>query len=207
MLDPQQRVFLECAWEALEDAGYDPEALPAADRRVRRRGPQHLPAARICLGQDRRGRARRVPASLANDKDFLTTRVSYKLDLAGPSVERADGLLHLAGGRAHGLPEPAGRRVRHGAGRRRLDRVPQQAGYLYQEGGILSPDGHCRAFDAGRAGTCGGNGVGIVVLKRLADALADGDTIHAVIKGSAINNDGSAQGRLHGARASTARPR
>ena len=69
--------------------------------------------------------------------------------------------------------------------------VPQKAGYLYQEGGILSPDGHCRAFDARAAGTVGGNGVGIVVLKRLADALADGDTIHAVIKGSAINNDGS----------------
>jgi acyl transferase domain-containing protein len=69
--------------------------------------------------------------------------------------------------------------------------VPQKAGYLYQEGGILSPDGHCRAFDAQARGTVGGSGVGIVVLKRLKDALEDGDRIHATILGSAINNDGS----------------
>ena len=69
--------------------------------------------------------------------------------------------------------------------------VPQKAGYVYQEEGIHSPDGHCRAFDAKAQGTVDGNGVGIVVLKRLQDALVDGDCIHAVIKGSAINNDGS----------------
>ena len=69
--------------------------------------------------------------------------------------------------------------------------VPQRVGYRYDEGGILSPDGHCRAFDASAKGTVNGSGVGIVILKRLEDALADGDTIHAVIKGSAINNDGS----------------
>src|SRR5439155_9507644 len=69
--------------------------------------------------------------------------------------------------------------------------VPQKAGYFYQEGGIASPDGHCRAFDARARGTVSGNGLGIVVLKRLADALVDGDCIQAIIKGSAVNNDGS----------------
>jgi len=75
--------------------------------------------------------------------------------------------------------------------------LPQQSGYLYQEGGIGSPDGHCRAFDAKAAGTMDGNGAGIVVLKRLTDALEDGDTIHAVIRGVAINNGRLTQGRLH----------
>src|SRR3954466_14341283 len=69
--------------------------------------------------------------------------------------------------------------------------VPMKSGYLHQEGGILSPDGHCRTFDARAAGTVFGNGVGVVVLKRLADALADGDTVHALIRGSAVNNDGA----------------
>lgn len=126
---------------------------------------------------------------LASDKDFLTTRVSYKLNLNGPSVAvqtacstslvavhiACQSLLSgecdiaLAGGVA----------------------VSQQVGYLYQEGGIYSPDGHCRAFDANAQGTVSGSGLGIVVLKRLEDALRDRDTIHAVIKGSAINNDGA----------------
>ena len=129
---------------------------------------------------------------LANDKDFLTTRVSYKLNLRGPSltVQTACSTslvaVHLA------CQSLLDRRVRHGAGRRRRrSACRQRRGYLYQEGGICSPDGHCRAFDAAASGTVGGSGVGVVVLKRLADALADGDTIHAVIRGSAVNNDGA----------------
>ena len=103
--------------------------------------------------------------------------------------------VHLA------VPEPAQRRVRPGPGRRRADLAcPGRAGYLYQTDGILSPDGHCRPFDAAAQGTGGRRGCGLVVLKRLEDALADGDHIHAVILGTAINNDGGAQGRLHGAR-------
>ena len=128
---------------------------------------------------------------IANDKDFLSTRVSYKLNLKGPSINiqtacstslvatcmACQSLLNyqcdmaLAGGVSISLP--------------------QKTGYLYQEGMIFSPDGHCRAFDAQAQGTLAGSGVGIVVLKRLEDAIADGDTIHAVIKGSAMNNDGS----------------
>ena len=143
---------------------------------------------------------------LGNDKDFLATRVSYKLEPARAERQRADRLLDLAGGGPPRLPEPAQRRVRHGARRRRLDRTCRKAGYLYQAGGILSPDGHCRAFDAAAAGTVFGNGVGVVVLKRLDDALADGDPIHAVIRGSAVNNDGSRRSATP-RRASRARPR
>ena len=113
---------------------------------------------------------------LGNDSDFLATRVSYKLDLRGPSVNVQTACstslvaVHVA------CQSLARRRVRHGAGRRRVGRGPGRAGYLYQDGGIVSPDGHCRAFDAQARGTVSGNGVGVVVLKRLDDALADGDT-------------------------------
>src|SRR6185295_1013757 len=130
---------------------------------------------------------------LANDKDFAPTRTSYKLNLGGPSVSVQTACstslvaVHLAcrsllarecdGALAGGCSIA----------------LPQDRGYLYQEGMILSPDGHCRAFDARAQGTVGGNGVGLVLLRRLEDALADGDDIYAVIKGSAINNDGSAK--------------
>src|SRR5262249_31803985 len=127
---------------------------------------------------------------LGNDLAFLPTRVSYKLDLRGPSyaVHTACSTslvaVHLACqslllGECH--MALAGGVAIH---------VPHRAGYLYKFGGIVSPDGHCRAFDADAQGTVFGSGVGIVVLKRLADALSDRDTIYAVIKGSATNNDG-----------------
>jgi len=128
---------------------------------------------------------------IGNDKDFLPTRVSYKLDLKGPSVNIQTACstslvaVHLAcQGLSNGECDMA---LAGGVS----VRVPHQEGYLYQEGMISSPDGHCRPFDAQAKGTVGGNGAGIVVLKRLEQAIADGDPIHAVIKGSAINNDGA----------------
>ncbi|HKV13052.1 MAG TPA: SDR family NAD(P)-dependent oxidoreductase, partial [Thermoanaerobaculia bacterium] len=128
---------------------------------------------------------------LATDKDFLTTNVSYKLDLKGPSLS-----VQTACSTSLVAVHVACRSLLAGecdmalAGGASIE-VPQRAGYLYQEGGIRSPDGHCRAFDARAQGTVAGSGVGAVLLKRLDDALADGDPIHAVILGSAINNDGS----------------
>jgi acyl transferase domain-containing protein len=130
-------------------------------------------------------------AVLGSDKDFLPTRVSYKLNLRGPSVTVQTACstslvtVHIAcqallGGECD-MALAGGVSVS----------VPQESGYVYQEGGIASPDGHCRAFDATAKGTVGGNGVGVVVLKRLSEAVADGDRIYAVIKGTAINNDGS----------------
>jgi natural product biosynthesis luciferase-like monooxygenase protein/amino acid adenylation domain-containing protein len=190
VLDPQQRLFLECAYTALEHAGYDSEryeGLIGVYAGVGANGyvynlleNRELVAA---LGE--------YQIALANEKDFLATRLAYKLNLRGPSatVQTAcstslvathlacqsllsfDCDLALVGGSAIN--------------------VPHKVGYLYREGGIASPDGHCRAFDAQAAGTVSGSGVGAVVLKRLADALADGDSVYVVIKSSAINNDGA----------------
>ena len=191
IIDPQQRVFLECAWEALENAGYDPAAYPGLIGVWAGCGANTyllfnlLPNPRVAESVER------YHLTIANDKDFLPTRVSYKLNLRGPSVNVQTACstslvsIHLA---CQGLLNYQCDMALAGGVSIRL---PQKAGYLYQEGGIASPDGHCRAFDAKAQGTVGGNGAGILVLKRLADALADGDHIHACIKGSAINNDGS----------------
>jgi acyl transferase domain-containing protein/acyl carrier protein len=187
--DPQHRLFLECAWEALENAGYDSQRCES--RIGVYAGASINNYLTFNLNRDSIGSVNSFQTLIGNDKDFFTTRVSYKLNLTGPSVTvqtacstslvattlACQSLLNyqcdmaLAGGGSI--------------------RVPHKTGYLYQEGGILSPDGHCRAFDAKAQGTIIGNGVGVVVLKRLADAIADGDCIYAAIKSSAINNDGS----------------
>ena len=174
-MDPQHRVFLECAWTALEDAGYDATAVPGPHRRLRRLGHEHLPDRATCSTTRRRMRVAgpACPRCGCNDRDFLATRVAYKLDLTGPSVDRADRLLDLARRRPPGLPEPAGRRVRHGAGRRRRRSAsPQKAGYLLPGGRASSrPTATAGPSTRSAAGTVFGNGVGVVVLKRLADAL------------------------------------
>ncbi len=187
--DPQHRLFLECAWEALENAGYDSQNCES--RIGVYAGASLNNYQSFNLNHDQIGSSNSYQKIIGIDKDFLATRVSYKLNLTGPSITvqtacstslvatslACQSLLNyqcdmaLAGGVSI--------------------RIPQKTGYLHQEGGILSPDGHCRAFDAKARGTVIGNGVGVVVLKRLADAIADGDNIYAVIKGSAVNNDGS----------------
>lgn len=191
IMDPQHRLFLECAWEALENAGYDFEE---SNERVGVYGGSGMSTyllVNLLSNPQLIETVNPLQFRMMNDKDFLTAHVSYRLNLKGPSVtvqtacstslvavhlacqSLLDGEcnLALAGGVALSFPH--------------------KAGYLYQEGGILSSDGHCRAFDALAQGTVEGSGVGVVVLRRLSDALADGDHIHAVIKGSAINNDGS----------------
>ena len=191
ILDPQHRLFLECAWEALEHAGY------SAGKSEQSVGVY----AGVSMNSYLWTQIVRDPALVANvggyqlmlgnDKDFLCTRVSYKLDLRGPSLS-----IQTACSTSLVAVEVACRALQH----RECDvalaggvsvTFPRRAGYLYEEGMILSPDGHCRPFDAEARGTHGGEGVGIVVLKRLADAIADRDTIHAVIRGAAINNDGA----------------
>lgn len=191
IMDPQQRIFLECAHEALEVAGYNSTTYPGAIGLYAGAGANNylhyhlLPNRELCalVGE--------YQLLLGNEKDHLPTRVSYKLNLKGPSLSVQTACstslvaVHLAcqsllGGEceialAGGVSLP----------------LLEKSGYLYQDGMILSPDGHCRAFDTNAQGTVGGAGVGVVVLKRLDDALADGDTIHAIIKGSAINNDGA----------------
>ncbi|MFN2416207.1 MAG: type I polyketide synthase [Pyrinomonadaceae bacterium] len=190
IMDPQHRLFLECAWEALEHAGLDPETYGGA---VGVFGGAGLNTYLGNLFADPEFAATidHFQAGVANDKDFLTTRVSYKLNLKGPSVVIQSACstslvaVHMA---CQSLLSGACDTAMAGG----VTVIAQQRrGYLYQEGGIMSPDGHCRAFDARAGGTVGGSGVGVVVLKRLEDAMADGDSIHAVIKGSAINNDGA----------------
>lgn len=196
-MDPQHRLFLETAWEAVEHAGYDTERHPGAvgvfagshqTAYLLANLSPHREAIEEFLGCRQ---TNALPTFLGNDKDFLTSRVAYKMNLRGPAVTvqtacstalvavvmACDSLrsgqteLALAGGVAVLLPE--------------------HKGHVFQEGGIQSPDGHCRSFDANAQGTVFGSGVGVVVLKRLSVALADGDTIHAVIRGAAVNNDGS----------------
>lgn len=188
MTDPQHRLFLECAWEALENAGYD---CQRCDRVGVYGGASLNNYLSFNLNRDQIGSANSFQKLIGNDKDFLTTRVSYKLNLTGPSltVQTACSTSLVATSLACqsllnyqcDLALAGGVSIR----------VSQKAGYLYQEGGILSPDGHCHAFDARAQGTIIGNGVGVIVLKRLVDAIADRDCIYAVIKGTAINNDGS----------------
>ncbi len=190
IIDPQHRVFLECAWSALEDAGHNPFGHPGSIGVYAGTSASSY-FSRLRSDPELVGTLGTFQLSIGNEKDHLTTRVAYKLDLHGPAVTIQttcssslvavvlawQGLLTgqcdlaLAGGVSIG--------------------VPQRGGYLYQQGGILAPDGHCRAFDRQAAGAVGGNGCAIVVLRRLTDAVADGDTIHAVISGAAINNDGA----------------
>jgi amino acid adenylation domain-containing protein len=191
ILDPQHRLFLECAWQAIEDAGYTPETYRGLIGVYAGAGMNTYLHQNIYPGQAPQDAAQGYEVMVASDKDFLATRVAYKLDLKGPGVTVQTACstslvaIHLAC-----------QSLRNGecdvalAGGVSL-RVPHKAGYLHREGMILSPDGHCRAFDANAQGTVIGNGAGVVVLKPLASAVADGDRIYAVIKGSMINNDGA----------------
>lgn len=193
LIDPQHRVFLECAWEALEDAGCDPENYEHPIGFYA--GTSINTYILDCILGDRLRPKLDFESFLetfvGSDKDFLTSRVSYRLNLRGPSVTVQTACstslvaVHLA---CQGLLNGDCNMALAGA---ISVRVPHRVGYYYRGGGIVSPDGHCRAFDAEAGGTVFGSGGGIVVLKRLAEALADGDRIHAIIRATAINNDGA----------------
>ena len=198
-MDPQHRVFLECSVEAWEDAGYVPGGVTGVAGVFAGCSPNSYFLHNLCASrefvEDYTGsyQVGNYQTMLGTSSDFLATRVSYKLNLTGPSItlgtacstslvaicQACDSLMTgqcevaLAGGVSITFP--------------------QERGYTYQEGGIVSPDGHCRAFDAKAAGTVFGSGCGVVVLKRLDQAVAAGDSIYAVIKGWSVNNDGSAK--------------
>ena len=191
IMDPQRRLFMECVWTVLEDAGYDPETYQGAIGLYGGAGMNTYLLMNLMSNRDLLDSVGLLQASVQNRGDHLTTHVAYELNLKGPSVTiqtacstslvavhtACQSLLNfecdlaLAGGVTVN--------------------VPLKNGYTYLEGGIYSPDGHCRAFDERAQGTVQGDGVAVVALKRLSDALSDGDTIHAVIRGSAVNNDGS----------------
>ncbi|MBD2615673.1 acyltransferase domain-containing protein [Nostoc punctiforme FACHB-252] len=190
IIDPQQRIFLECAWEALENAGYDPKAdnnLTGvyAGANLSTYLLNNLASHPELL------KSLRMQIALGNDKDTLSTRISYKLNLKGPSLSVGTTCstslvaVHLA---CRGLLSYQCDMALAGG---IAIQTPQIEGYFYQPGGIASADGHTRVFDAKATGGPFGRGAGVVVLKRLEDAVADGDYIYGVIKGSAINNDGA----------------
>jgi phthiocerol/phenolphthiocerol synthesis type-I polyketide synthase E len=191
LMDPQQRVFLECAWAALEDAGYDCRGYE---------GEVGVYAGGILstyllrnLWPNRRlvSAAGTFQTAVGNDMTFLASRAAYQLNLRGPSVTVGTACstslvaIHLACQSL--LSHECDVALAGGVS----VHLPLVCGYRYEEGGILSPDGHCRPFDAAARGTVSSDGVGVVALRRLADALADGDFIYAVVRGSAVNNDGS----------------
>ncbi len=191
ILDPQQRLFLECAWATLESAGYDPESYAGSIGLFAGAGLNaylwenlaHRPEILRSQGP--------FQLLIGNEKDYLATRTAYALNLRGPSLSVqtacSTALVAVHLGCQAVLDYHCDMAL---AGAVRIA-VPQMQGYLAEEGGITSPDGHCRPFDARAQGTLFGSGVGAVLLKRLEDALADGDTIRAVIRGTAVNNDGA----------------
>lgn len=190
MMDPQHRIFLEEAWKALEHAGYDSSKYAGRIGVFAGESPNSYLFSNLYPNRELLESAGVFQTLIGNDRDYLATHVSYKLNLKGPglTVQTACSTslvaVHLA------CQSLLNHECDMALGGGVSVSVPQGMGAMFQEGSIVSPDGHCRAFDAEARGTVKGSGVGVVVLKRLSDALADGDCVHAVIKGSAINNDG-----------------
>ena len=189
--DPQQRLFLEACYHALEDAAVDLARSNGSIGVYAGMSSNSYFQSQVEFNSEVRQQAGPELVMIGNEKDYLATRVAYKLNLRGPAInvytacstslvaicQAVSGLqsfqcdVALAGGVSV--------------------KFPQERGYLYQEGGILSPDGHCRSFDEQAQGTVFSNGLGVVVLKRAEDAVRDGDRIYAIIKGAALNNDGA----------------
>jgi phthiocerol/phenolphthiocerol synthesis type-I polyketide synthase E len=192
IMDPQHRQFLECVWEALEHAGHPPERFGGSIGLFAGAGAQSYLIRNVLTHSslvDSVGSF--LVQYTGNEKDVLATRASYQFNLTGPSITVQTACstslvaIHLACqsllGKESDMALAGGVTIW----------VPHRTGYLYREGEIRSRDGHCRPFDADADGTTFGSGVGIVVLRRLADALKDRDRVYGVIKGSAVNNDGS----------------
>jgi len=191
IMDPQHRLFLESAWEVLEQAGYNSELY---EGRVAVYAGANLSGYMIHNLYSNPGLVESLGSfkiMIANGQDFLATKVSYKMNLTGPSVN----VNTLCSSSLVAVHFACQNLLNYGcdialAGGVNFQ-VSRNDSFFYKEGGIGSPDGHCRAYDAKANGTVSGSGLAVVVLKRLEDAIADGDYIHAVIKGTGINNDGS----------------
>ncbi|PRD37767.1 UNVERIFIED_CONTAM: ppsE [Trichonephila clavipes] len=194
ILDPQHRQFLEVAWEAMENAGHVPEAFRGAIGVYAGCGMGSYFYFNLCSNRDLvDGTGMFLLRHTGNDKDFLSTRVSHIFDLKGPSIN-----LQTACSTSLVAVHYASQALLNGecdmalAGGVTIE-LPQGRGYVFHEGEILSPDGHCHAFDHRAQGTVFGSGAGCVVLRRAVDAIRDGDHIWAIVKGSAVNNDGAAK--------------
>jgi len=194
VMDPQHRLFLEVAWEALERAGYSGTSAPMATGVYAAAGMNHYMLHHVVPNRDvMRTVGEWLARHTGNDMNFLATRAAYQMNLKGPAMNvqtacsSSLSAIHLA---CQSLINRETDLALAGASTLSL---PQDRGYVVTPGEILSADGHCRPFDAGSTGTLFGSGVGCVVLKRVTDAIADGDTVLAVIRSTAINNDGSSK--------------
>ena len=191
MMDPQHRVFLECAWQALEDAACDPRRFEGDIGVFAGCGTPNYLLRLLRQGLAVEGFGGTLSATLGNRSDFLPARVAYLLDLRGPAVN-----VQTACSTSLAAVHLASRSLLDGecdlalAGGVSLGSL-EKGGYLYEEGGIFARDGRCRAFDHQATGTVPGQGATLVALKRLSEALADGDPVRAVLRGSAMNNDGA----------------
>lgn len=191
MMDPQHRLMLTCAYEALEDGGYHGDLYDGIISVFAGCGFNSYLIREIMSKQDEIPEEDLQLLLQTNSNDYLSSRISYKLNLRGSSVAVqtacSTSLVAVHQACQNLLMYQSDMALAGGVSLR----IPETEGYMYQEGGIFSPDGHCRAFDAEAQGTVFGSGVGMVLLKRLEDALTDHDHIYAVIRGSAVNNDGS----------------
>lgn len=196
-IDPQHRLLLECCWEALEDGGYDPSTYPGAIGVYAGCSINTYFLNNVLGNRDAVDRfTSDYPVGsyaelLGAGQDFLATRVAYKLGLRGPAITMqsacSTSLLTVAQACQALMTGQADMMLAGGVS----ISFPQERGYVHQSGGMASADGHCRTFDAQASGTVFGDGAGVVLLKRLDDALADGDAIYAVVRGFGVNNDGS----------------
>ncbi len=193
VMDPQQRILLELGWEALENAGHVPESFDGRIGVFAGKYNDTYWSENVVTRPDLVEAMGAFQAMVGNEKDYVATRLAHKLDLTGPALS-----IHTACSTSLVTIVQAVRSLRAGecdvalAGGVSIT-VPVRSGYLYQEGGMLSNDGHTRSFDAASQGTVFSDGAGLVVLRRLDDALRDGDTIHAIIRGVALNNDGASK--------------
>src|SRR5712664_638089 len=199
LMDPQHRLFLECCWQALEDAAYDPFTYPGSIGVHAGCSMSTYFLSRLCTNDEFIQKftggyqVGNYLELMGNSLDFLSTRVSYKLNLRGPSFTVQAGcstsLVAVCQAFQSLLTYQSDMALAGGSS----ITPPQKRGSEYQEGGMTSRDGHCRTFDAAANGTVFGSGVGVVLLKRMEDALRDGDHVYAVIRGCALNNDGSSK--------------
>ena len=192
-MDPQQRLFMELCWECLERGGYVPDACPAPVGVFGGMYNASYYQHHVARHPERIAQLGELAVMLANEKDFIATRTANRLNLTGPAIS-----VHTACSTSLVAIAQAMEALRSGQCEMALAggatvQCPPSSGYLAQEGAMLSPDGHTRTFDAAALGTVFSDGAAVVLLKRLADAIEDGDPVHAVIRGAFVNNDGGAK--------------
>jgi acyl transferase domain-containing protein len=191
LMDPQHRVLMECAWSAMEDAGVVPEQYPGRIAVFTSAGMNTYLPFNLMSNPELLEQVGGFELSIYNDKDFVPTRIAYSMNIKGPAIDIGTACssslvsTHLACQQL--LTYQADMTIVGGI----TIHLPQKMGHIHEPGAAYSPDSHCRPFDATPSGLIDGNGAAVIILKRLEDALKDGDKIHALIKGSAINNDGS----------------